>query len=185
MLIAVVQLLRCVRLFVTPWTAACQASLSFTISRSLLTLMSIELMMPSNHVILCPSLLPSIFPSIRVFSKESALRIRWPNYWSFSFTISPSSEYQGCIPLGLADLTSYCPRDSEDLHCGMWNLNLQHVGSSSLTRDQTETSYTGSLSHWTTREGPFMCLQMVFPLYLSVSQSLLERTPVILDEDLP
>ena len=85
--------------FETPWTAVCQASLSITNSRSLLKLMSIELVMPSNHLILCHSLLllPSIFPSIRVFSNESALRIRWPKYWSFSFNISPSSEYSGLI----------------------------------------------------------------------------------------
>ena len=88
-----------VRLFATPWTAACQASLSITISWSLLKLMSIELVMPSNHLILCrPFLLPSsIFPSISVFSNESTLRIRWPKYWSFSFNISPSNEYSGLI----------------------------------------------------------------------------------------
>ena len=92
-----VQSLCCVQLFVTPWTAAHQASLSFTISLSLLKLMSIESMMPSNHLILCRPLLllPSIFPSIRVFSNKSALRIRWPKYWSFS--ISPSNEYSGFI----------------------------------------------------------------------------------------
>ena len=83
----------------TPWNAACQASLSFTISRSFFKLMSIELVMPFNHLILyCPLLLlPSSFPSIRVFSNESALCIRWPKYWSFSFSISPSSEYSGSI----------------------------------------------------------------------------------------
>ena len=81
----------------TPWPAACQASLSFTNSRSLLRLMAIESMMPSNHLILCHPLLflPSVFPSIRVFCHESALRIRWPKYWSFSFSISPSNEYSG------------------------------------------------------------------------------------------
>ena len=83
----------------TPWTAACQSSLSFTISWSLLKLMSIELMMPPNHLILCCPLLllPSIFPSIRVFSNETALHIRWPKYWSFSFSISPSNGYSGLI----------------------------------------------------------------------------------------
>ncbi|CAI9177362.1 unnamed protein product [Rangifer tarandus platyrhynchus] len=88
-----------VRLFATPWTAARQASLSIPNPRSLLKLMSIELVMPSNHLILCRPLLllPSIFPSIRVFSDESALRIRWPKYWSFSFNISPSNEYSGLI----------------------------------------------------------------------------------------
>ena len=86
-------------LFVTPWTAALQASLSFTISRSLLKLMSIKLVMPSSHLILCCPLLllPSIFPSIRVFSIESALHIRWPKYRTFSLSISPSKEYSGLI----------------------------------------------------------------------------------------
>ena len=89
-----VQLLSCVRLFVTPWTVARQASLSITNSQSLLKLMSIELVMPSNHLILCRPLLllPSIFPSIRVISNESVLCIRWPKYWSFSFSISSSNE---------------------------------------------------------------------------------------------
>ena len=84
---------------VTLWTATCQASLSFTNSCSLLKLISIKSMMPSNRLILChpPLLLPSIFPSIRVFSNESALRIRWPKYWSFSFNISPSNEHPGLI----------------------------------------------------------------------------------------
>ena len=87
------------RLFTTPWTAACQASLSFTIFQSLLKLMSIDLVMPSSHLFLCHPLvlLPSFFPRIRVFSSESALRIRWPQYWSFSFRISPSNEHSGLI----------------------------------------------------------------------------------------
>ena len=94
-----VQLFSHVQLFVTPWTAACQASLCITTSRSLLKLMSIESGIPSNHLILCyPFLLPpSIFPSIRVFSNESVLPIRCPKYWSFSFSISPSNEYSGLI----------------------------------------------------------------------------------------
>ena len=85
--------------FVTPWTAARQASLSIANSWSLLKLISIESVMPSNHLILCHPLLlpPSIFPSIRVFSNKSALPIRWPKYWSFSFSISPSNEYSGLI----------------------------------------------------------------------------------------
>ena len=85
--------------FGTPWTAALQASLSFTVSWSLLKLMSIESVMPSNHLILCLPLLllPSVFPSFRVFSNESALCIRLPKYWSFSFSISPSNEYSGLI----------------------------------------------------------------------------------------
>jgi len=95
----VVQLVSHVWLFATPWTTAHQASLSFTIFLSLLKLMSVESVMASNHLILCHPLLlpPSIFPSIRVFPSESALCIRWPKYWSFSFSISPSSEYSGLI----------------------------------------------------------------------------------------
>ena len=96
-----VQLLSHVRLFVTPWTEACQASLSITNSWSLLKLMSIKSVMPSNHLTLCHPLhlSPSVFPSIRVFSNESVLLIRWPKYWSFSFSISPSNEYSGLISL--------------------------------------------------------------------------------------
>ena len=94
-----VQLLSRVWLSATPWTAACQASLSITNSWNLLKLMSIRSMMPSNHIILCHPLLllPSIFPSIRVFPNKSVLHIRWPKYWSFSFSISPSSDYSGLI----------------------------------------------------------------------------------------
>ena len=94
-----VQSLSCVRLFATPWTAARQASLSITNSWSLLKLMSIESVMPSNHLIFCHLLLlpPSIFPSIRVFSNESVLHIRWPKYRSFNSSISPSNEYSGLI----------------------------------------------------------------------------------------
>ena len=93
-----VQLLSCVQLFVTPWTVACQASLSITSSWNLLKLMSIESVMPSNHLILCcPLLLLSILPSIRVFSNESVLCIRWPKYGNFSFSISSSNEYSGLI----------------------------------------------------------------------------------------
>ena len=97
--VLIVQLLSHVRLIVTPWTAARQASLSFTISWTLLKLMPIELVMASNHLIHCRPLLllPSIFPGIRVFSTESTLYIRWPKYWSFSFSISPSNEYSGLI----------------------------------------------------------------------------------------
>ena len=99
--ISSVQSLSHAQLFVTPWTAARQAFLSITSSQSLPRLMSIELVTPSNHLILCCPflLLPSIFPSIRVFSNESALSIRWPKYCSFSFSISPSSEYSGLISL--------------------------------------------------------------------------------------
>ena len=99
MCVVVIQLLSCVWLFETPWTAAHQASLSITNSQSLLKLMSIMSVMPSNHLILCCPLLfpPSIFPSIRIISNKSVLHIRWPKYWSFSFSISPSTEYSGPI----------------------------------------------------------------------------------------
>ena len=103
-----------------PWTTACQASLSITNSQSLLKLMSIELVIPSNHLILCSPLLllPSVLPSIRVFSSESVLRIKWPKYWSFSFTISPSKEYSGLISFRI---------DWFDLHTVQGTLNsLQH-----------------------------------------------------------
>ena len=100
-------LFSCVQLFGTPWTVAYQPSLPFTISWSLLKFMSIESVMPPNHLILCHPLLllPSIFPSIRVFSNESALYIQWPKYWSIS--VSPSNEYSGLFPLGLTGLISF------------------------------------------------------------------------------
>ena len=110
-------------LTVTPWTAALQASLSITISRSLLKLMSTESVMPSNHLILCRPLLlpPSIFPSIRVFFNESALGIRWPRYWSFSFIISPSNEYSGLISL----LTGWISLQSKGLSRVFSNTTVQ------------------------------------------------------------
>ena len=113
--ISSVQSLSHVWLFVTPWTEACQASLSITNSRSLLKLMSIESVIPSNHLILCRPrlLLPSIFPSIRVFSNESVLHIRWPEDWSFSFSISPSNEYSGLTSFRI-DWSLCCPRDSQE-----------------------------------------------------------------------
>ena len=111
-----VQSLSCVWLFVTPWTAAHQASLSITNSWSLLKLMSIESVIPSSHLILCRPLLlsPSIFPSIRVFSNESVLHIRWSKYWNFSFNISPSNEYSGLIPFRMDWLDLLAGRDSQE-----------------------------------------------------------------------
>ena len=105
-----VQLLSHVQLFVTTWTAARQASLPIINSQSLLKLMFIESVMPSNHLILCRPLLflPSIFPSIRVFSSESVLRVRWPKYWSFSFNISPFNEHPGLVG------SPRCPRGSQE-----------------------------------------------------------------------
>ena len=107
--ISSVQLLSRVQLFVTPWTAACQASLSITNSPSLLRLKSIESVMPSDHLILCCPLLlpPAIFPSIRVFSNESVLHIRWLKYLSFSFSISPSNEYSGLISFRIDKFDPY------------------------------------------------------------------------------
>ena len=94
-------------LFATPWTAACQASLSLTVSWRLLKLISIESVMPSNHLILCSRLLlPSIFSSIRIFSNELAFHIKWPKYWSFSFSMSPSNEYSGLISFKSTGLIS-------------------------------------------------------------------------------
>ena len=110
---AVVQLLSHVRLFATLWTTACQASLFFTISKNLLRLMSIESVMPSSHFILCRPLLllPPIPPSITDFSNKSTLSIRWPKYWSFSFSISPSNDYSGLISFRID-----------------WFISLQHKG---------------------------------------------------------
>ena len=126
---------------VTPWNAAQQASLFFTISRSLLKLMSIESVMPSNHRIFCCPLLllPSIFLSIRVFSNESALRIRWPKYWSFSFSINPSNEYLGLISFRI---------DWFDLSVVQENLKslLQHHNSKTLIL-QCSDFFTVQLSH--------------------------------------
>ena len=140
-LIVVVWLLSCVWLFMTRRTPAHQASLSFTISWDLLKLMSIESVTPSKHLILCcPLLLTSIFPSIRVFSNELALRIRWPNNWSFSFSISPSNEYSGLIffridwfdllavqwtPKSL--LQDQCSKSSILWHSAFFTVQLSHL----------------------------------------------------------
>ena len=118
-----VQSLSPVQLFVIPWTAAHKASLSITNSQSLLKLMYIELVIQSNHLILCLPLLllPSIFPSIRVFSNESAFHLRWPKYWSFSFNISPSNEYSGLSPLGW---TGWISLSSEGLSRVFYNTTV-------------------------------------------------------------
>ena len=133
--ISSVQSLSHVQLFATPWTTACQASLSFINSWSLPKLISIELVMPSNHHILCHPLLllPSIFPSIRVFSDESALLIRWPKYWSFSFNICPSNEHPGLISFrvdwldllavqGLSRVFSYTTVQKHQFFCSQLSL---------------------------------------------------------------
>ena len=123
----VIQWLSCVWLFATPWAAAWQTSLSFAISKSLLKLMSTVSVMPSNRLIFCHPLLllPSIFPSIRVFSNESALRIRWPEYWSFSFSIRPSNEYSGLISFR-TELTSLISLLSKGLRKVFSNTTFQN-----------------------------------------------------------
>ena len=123
----------CVQLFVTPWTAAHQAPLSSTISWSLLKFMSIELVMSSNHLMLCCPLLlpPSIFPSSSVFSIESPLHIRWPKDWSFSFSISPSMNIQGQFPLGLTGLISSLPRGLSRVFSGTTVRRHQFFGTQS------------------------------------------------------
>ena len=127
---------------VTPWTAARQASLSFTNSQSLLKRMSIGLVMPSNHLIVCCPLLlpPSIWPSIRVFSNESILHIRWPKYWSFSFSISPSNEYSGLISFRM---------DRLDLLAIQWTLKslLQHHSSKASILQQSAFLWSNSHIH--------------------------------------
>ena len=137
----VVQLFSCI-LFATPWTAAYQVSLSITNSQSLLKPMSIMSLMPFNHFILCCPLLflPSIFPSIRVFSNESALHIRWPKYWSFSFSISPSNEYSGLIS---------CRIDWLDLLAVQGTLKslLQHPSSKASILWHSSAFFIVQLSH--------------------------------------
>ena len=136
-----VQSISRVQLFVTPWTAAGQASLSITSSWSLLKLMSIESVMPSNNLILCDPLLrlPSIFPSIRVFSNESVLHIRWPKYWSFSFSMSPPNEYSGQITFRI---------DQLDLLAVQGNLkSVQQHHSSKVSILQHSAFFIVQLSH--------------------------------------
>ena len=151
-----VQLLSRVRLFATPWTAACQASLSITTSQSSPKPMSIVSVMPSNHLLLCCPLLllPSIFPSIRVFSNESALCIRWPKYWSFSFNISPSNEHPGLISFRMDWLDLFAVQGTLKSH-------LQHHSSKAsillcsaffivqLSHPYMTTGKTIALTRWT------------------------------------
>ena len=147
-IISSVQSFSRVRLFVTPWTAARQASLSITNSQRLLKLMSIELVMPSNHLILCPLLLllPSIFPGITVFSNESVVRIRWPKYWSFS--ISPSSEYSGLrLPLGW---TGWISLQSKGLSQESSTPQFKSISSSVLSFLYSPT-VTSIHDHWKNR----------------------------------
>ena len=154
--ISSVQSLSRVQLFATPWTAARQVSLSITNSRSLLKLMYIESVMPSTHFILCHPLLflPSIFPTIRIFSNESVLRIKWPKYWSFSFNISPSNEYSGLISFRMDWLDLLAVQ-------GMFKCLLQHHSSKAsilwhsafftvqLSHPYITTGKTTALTRWT------------------------------------
>ena len=143
-----------IRLFVTPWTAALQAPLSITNSQSLPKLMSTESVMPSNHLILCHPLLllPSIFPSIRVFSNENVLHIRWPKYWSFSFNISPSNEYSGLIfRMDWLDLLA-----AQGTLKSLLQLQFKSTNSSvlsffivQLSHPYTTTGKTKALTRWT------------------------------------
>ena len=174
-----------VQLIVTPWTTARQASLSFTNSQSLLKLMSIESVMSSNHLILCRPLLfsPSIFPSIRVFSNESVLDIRWPEYWNFSFSISPSNEYSGLISFRMDCL------DLLAVSQGTLKSLLQHHSSETsilrcsalflvkLSHPYTTTGKTIALTRWTfvgkVMSLLFNMLSMLVIAFLPRSKSLL------------
>ena len=155
-----VQSLSHIRLFSTPQTAACQASLSITNYQSLLKLISIESVMPSKHLILCHPLfpLPSIFPSIRIFSNESILCIRWPKYWSFSVSISPSNEYSGLVSFIM---------DQLDLLAVQVTLKgfLQHH-SSKASILQCSASFMVQLSH--PCEYSYICTQFVYMLYILI-----------------
>ena len=145
-------------LFVTPWTTACQASLSITSARSLLKLMSIKSVMPSNHLILCRPLLllPSIFPSIRVFSNKSVLHIRWPKYWNFTFSISPSNEYSGLIsfsfdwldPLAVQGTLKSVFQHNSSKAPMIWHSSFFKV---QLSHPYMTTGKTIALTRWTLR----------------------------------
>ena len=170
-----VQSLSRIRLFATPWTTACQASLSITNSRSLPKLMSIESVVPSNHLILCYPflLLPSVFPSIRVFSNESILRIRWPKYWSFSFNISPSNKHPGLISFR---------RDWVDLLAGQGTLKslLQHH-SSKVSIFQRSAFFIVQLSHpyMTTGKTIALIRQTVVDKVMSLHFNMLSRLVIL------
>ena len=153
----------------TPLTAACQASLSSTISQSLLKLMSIKLVMPSNYLILChPLLLPSVFPSIRVFSDESVLRIRWPKYWSFSFSFSLSKEYSGLIAFRI---------DWFDLAVQGTLMSLLQYHSSKASTLQQSAFFMVQVSHphMTTRKTIVLTIQTFVSKVMSLLFNMLPR----------
>ena len=164
-----VQSLSPVWLLMTPWTAARQASLSITNSQSLFKLMSIELVMPSNHLILCCPflLLPSIFPSIRVFSNKSALRIRWPKYWSFNFNISPSNEHPGLISFRMYWL------DLPAVQGTLKSLLQHHSSKASIFRHSA--FFIVQLSH------PYTSVQVSIKMYRSLCMKL-EKVKVLVTQ---
>ena len=159
--ISSVQLLSHIRLFASPWTEACQASPSITNSRSLLKLMSIESVMPSNHLILCHPflLLPSVFHSIRVFCNESVLHIRWPKYWSFSFNISPSNEYSGLISFRMD-----------------W---LDLLALKSLKRDSQKSSPIPQFKSSILQHSAFFIVQLSYPYMTTGKTIALTRQPFV------
>ena len=165
----VVQSLSRVQLFATLWTAEGQASLSITNSRSLLKLMSIESVMPSNHLILCHPLLllPSIFPRVRLFSSESALHIRWLKCWSFSFGISPSMFIQGWLPLGLTGLIFFLSKRLWRDHCSkpsvLWCSAFFMVRDSEQTTVRNHQFFGAQPSLWSRNLG--FCLQCFVMCY--------------------
>ena len=170
-----VQSLSCVRIFATPWTAACKASLSITNSRSPPKAMSIESVMPSNHLILCCPLLllPSIFPSIRVFSNESALRIRWPKYWSFSFNIGSSDKHPGLMSFTMDWLDLLAVQ-------GTPKSLLQHhsLGITKFTEKYQHRSQPSSL--FTSHNWPFCWseLNFILPYVLSFKATIKMTDPI-------
>ena len=170
-----VQSLSCVQLFVTPWTAVHQASLSITNSQSLPKLMSIQLVMPSNHLILCRPLLllPSIFPSIRVFSDESAYHIRWPKYWSFSFNISPSNEHPGLISFRMDWLDLLAVQGT------LKSLLQHHISKASVL--QCSAFFIVQLSHpyMTTRKTRALARQSFVGKVISLLFNMLSRLVII------
>ena len=166
-----VQLLRHVRLFVTPWTAKHQASLSITISQSSPKLMPIELVMLYNHLILCYILLlpPSIFPSISVFSNESALRIKWWKYWSFSFNIIPSNEYSGLISFRIAWL------DLLAVHGTLKSLLQHHTSKASILRHSAFFIVQLSIPYMTTRKTMALTRQTFVDKVMSLLFNMMSR----------
>ena len=178
-LICSVQSLSCVQLFAIPWTAAGQASLSITNSQHLLKVISIKLVMPSNHLILCHPLLllSSIFPSIRVFSSESALCMRWPKYWSFSFSISPSNEHPGLISFSMDWLDLLAVQGT------LKSLLQHHSSKASILRHSAfftvQLSLTSIHDHWKKHSLDYMdlCCNVISLLFNMLSRLVVTFLP--------